>query len=323
MLIAKCVSTESFAVIPDLRARFEARTNDHYNLGTMTGKLVVFFYALVNCSSPWAFLAKQQNQDLQYYVTNVSKFREALYQFEAQYKAGRIPEDVSFRLSDDTEINLRLTIAAGQIDRLYIKDERTGNWETLCLLPEQFLEKIEKDILNNPDLFDPRLVASCKLKPAFDNIEALQKSICKEKMEQARKAGKFNQNEFNPGGSDDFQILLTDPLNVHGRYFIEHAEQIAENLIHSGFYGTMHSDEANFKKYQACSLHIAVLDFISQNLNHILSGTISGNTESIAKAIRLLNLVPRKHLPDSIIDKLTLIEHRFGAINLKIHPFAN
>ena len=259
MLIAKSISTNTFTDGADLRSRFETSLNDHYKLGTITGKLVLFFYALYHCSSPSAFLAKQLNQDLQFYVGNVSRLRRALYEFEARHKAGRIPDDVSFKLTDGSAVNMRLKYTGGQIDSLCVKDERTGTWEALGLLPEQFLIKIENDILNNPDLFDSRLIASCKLRPAFENIEALQKMICKEKMEAARKAGKFNPEDFDPGSTDDFQILLANPENVHGRFFIEHVLDIAENLVGSGFYGVMHPDESNFKEFQSCSLHLSLI----------------------------------------------------------------
>jgi hypothetical protein len=304
---------DSTADIPDLRIRIQTRLNDHYQLGTITGKLYLFFYALYHCTTPSAFLAQQLDQDLKFYVSNVSKFRSGLVQFEARRKAGRMPEDVGIRFTDGTSVNLRLQCTGSRVDSLCVKDDRTGNWEVLGLLPEQYLEKIEKDILHNPDLFDPRLVASCALRPAFENIEALQQSICKQKMEAARRAGLFNQEEFHPGGSDDFQILLTNPANVHGRFFIEHIEDIAENLIRSGFYGALHPDEARFKEFQLCSLHIAILDFISQNLDHLLLGTGSGTTTALTQSKRLLLLLPVSALPDVIIDKLTRLEHSYPA----------
>ena len=320
MLIPERMSDLPYNHINNLKSRYAAKVTDQYQPGTFTGKLCLIFYALFNFTTPSAFLAKKSAEALAFYVSNAGKIRQVLHECETSLKSGLKPTDAATcQLTDGTRFQLILDIdeSDGQVRNFILKNETTGKCAVLGFMPAQLIEKIEQDILDNPDLFDARLVASCRLRPAFDNIEALQKAIYKKNSREARQAGQADPTEFDRGGCDDFLMLLTDPETAHGNAFIQHMEVIAENLLHTGFYEDQwHPDEVALRKFQMCALHSALADFISQNLNHLLLGKIRGNEQTITIAIRLLSLIPRQHSGEHNINKLNLLEQYFNGVAL-------
>jgi len=307
MLINERMSGQASNNIPDLPSRFQAKLSHTYRLDTFFGFLSLLRYAIQHLYfSPSAYLSKKSREGLDFYVSNVSQLRKSLLNIEFLIKQGSdlVSHDDTWELTDGTVIEFRIQHSA-EARFFYLKNDQS-EWELQPFSPQEFIAEIERDILNNPACFDPRLVASCKLNTALKTIEDLGRILIEERREHAKSSVKTVVNYY---GADDLMPRLISPNDPHHSRLVQDIENIIDHLIQAGTYDDdLHPDEPSFRTYDFFNLRVVIECFISDNLDHLLLGNITAaNRDAVRLAIRLLEKLATNDLSEVVNNKLAFI----------------
>ena len=323
MLINERMSVQTYNSIDNLQSRFQAKLHQEYRLETFTGFLKLLYHAIQHLYFfPSNYLSKKSKESLDFYVSNISQIRKHLLNFEHQIKQGTdLPShDMTCQLTDGTVVEFRLQFA-GQAQFFYLKND-ASEWELQPFTPKELLEEIEKDILNNPVYFDPRLVASCELNGAIEIIEDLGRTMMEENRIEAMRRRNGNVHFY---GAEELMDRLTNPNDSHNIRLVQHIEEIADNLLKSGIYDNQsHPQEPTFRQYDFFNLRVVIEFYISRNLDHLLLGNMTeANRDAIKIALRLLEKLATNDLSDEVNNKTAFIRavsnQDFNTVSLDSH----
>lgn len=320
-----------------LQQQFESQIKTQYGYDTCAGKLLFILVSLCHGCSPSTYLAlktrEATREAFQYYLQTAPEVRKALKEMEHEIQSSG---DNSIRetngmlnLSDGTKVCLKLTQQEAGNDsasNLYvsIKIDGEGDGISLGISLETLVKNIEKDIIDNAESVDPKLVATFQLVPAFRAVSALGlKNI--DPHTGVRKIGAASgRTEFmsreemidrfmNPGDDPDVQFIhdnlvnITQNLALSGEYSYEHHRSVAE--LDKGFSAT---------------LFAMVTEFISKNLDRVLAGTATNPLE-IETALEMFDTIPPDILRDVVqFERINeKIECIVGGLGFKSYKVAN
>jgi len=326
------------AASPTLKAAFDACVNNQYR-SSGWDKFCFALRALWHFKIPSTYLATISHEAFDVYRQYVPRLRTHLLELGSHLRVGNPQIDQlegrGFRaaLPDGTPVFYRLRpppddlYTEGLIHvceddqdmfsrKVSISVGEAGEWCDIDVSLRDLTNQIEADIVNNPDCFDPALVALSKLTPARKAVESFVNKERPVNLETGR---------LNPLMGDDVMNLfinLAANEDEDAQFICQNLPDIVDNLVRSNTY------KSQFPAYvgsmeisQTEHLNALVSLYIESNLDLILLGKVTDdNRAGLEKALSLIEKFPPEFLESELFeisDKVNFIK-QFTGLSLDV-----